>query len=88
MESIKVITITADELHQLITEAVCAAISKQNESPKEVKMISRKEAAKMLGCSLPTLLSLVKSGKLPVVRIRRKVIFKEADVRSVKQGGK
>jgi len=73
-------------MHELQDIKQQLADLKQPRLPKQEKMLSRKEAAAMIGVSLPTLLSLVRSGTLPAIRLRRKVSFRESDVLSVRQG--
>ncbi len=58
---------------------------KQNNSPltqppAEIKYLSRKEAAKRLSVSLPTLQDWVKKGIISAYRINSRVLFKENEL--------
>lgn len=47
---------------------------------KERTLLSAKETAAMLGVSQRTLYNLTRAGKLPAVRIGRRVLYRPADV--------
>ena len=49
-------------------------------NPDKEDLISRKEAAKLLQISLPTLNELSKSGKLPFYRLSRRVYYKRSEI--------
>ena len=46
----------------------------------EVEYLTRKETAKLLGVSLPTLHDWTKTGKIPALRIGTRVRYKKSDV--------
>jgi excisionase family DNA binding protein len=69
--------IVSDEkkIQQLIQEAVTSAL---NDWEKPEKFISRKEACKRMGITLPTLDKAIKRGDVQAVRIGGRVLIKEA----------
>ena len=52
----------------------------ESTAQEETNLITRKQAAKMLGISLPTLDGLVKSGDIVAFRIASRVLFKKGDI--------
>jgi excisionase family DNA binding protein len=60
---------------------------RQPPKPREERMLSRREAAAVIGVTFPTLRRMVVNGQLKAVKVGdRKVLFSESDVRAVKQG--
>lgn len=68
------ITMTPDELSRQITEAVRVALS-QVESKPDDTLLTRKQAAKYLNISLPTLNKWEKGGEIEAVRKGSRVYF-------------
>lgn len=68
------ITMTRDELSGLMTEAVRTALS-QIESKQDETLLTRKQAAKYLNVSLPTLNAWEKKGEIEPVRKGSRVYF-------------
>jgi excisionase family DNA binding protein len=78
------ILISTDQLKSEINEAVKAALktilpAQENKAP-EVVLLSRKETAKLLGISLPTLSEWTKNGEVTGYRIGASVRYKKAEV--------
>ena len=75
------------EFKDLIREVLLENISNPiypfggNKIPDE-NLISRKEAAKFLGISLPTLSEIVKRNEIPAYKIRSRILFKKSEVLS------
>jgi excisionase family DNA binding protein len=81
MKQIILYGITLEELLLHIEQLIDAKLnikSKQNE--KETLYITRKEVAKLLKISLPTLHDYTKMGWLKSYRIGNRVLYKESDV--------
>ncbi len=74
-----IIQLSPDELKEAITSAVHSEISKLQPQQSD-KLISRKEAAKMLHISLPTISNWEKSDQLKATRIGSRVYFKQSDL--------
>lgn len=82
------ILITPEKLSKLIAQSVEEALEKKlpiqqtnKEVPKKnLKLYNRKETAKMLRVSLPTLNAYVKKGIITGQRIGARILFKEQDV--------
>lgn len=81
---IKVITITVDELRQLIADVVSDAISKMPqqtaEKPVDETYLTRKETAKIIGITTPTLLSRTLAGEISAYRTGRRVLYRRSEV--------
>ena len=78
-----ILNISIDELKQLIKDAVCEEINKKRHKETyadSTDYVSRKEVAKMLGISLPTLTKYVKNGTIPAHRIGARILFKQDEV--------
>ncbi len=65
-------------------ESVLTRLSDQTDSQtKQPELISRKHAASMLGLSVQTVAKMITEGTLSPVRLGRRVLVRESDVRSV-----
>ena len=72
---------------QLKTE-ICEAVIKEispffnsiNSAKPETELLTRKEAAKLLGVSLPTILDWTKTGKITGYRISSRIRYKRAEI--------
>jgi excisionase family DNA binding protein len=81
-------SVNLDQLKAEISEAVNLAVNplKANNPPKaELVLLTRKEAAKLLGVSLPTLLEWTKKGKVQGYRIASRVRYKRNEIESALQ---
>lgn len=76
--------IPLEQLKTVISDTVRAELSRQLDSikgPKEdTELLTRKEAARFLGVSLPTLLDFTKSGKVTGYRIGTRVRYKRGEL--------
>lgn len=76
--------LTSEQLQAAITEAVSLAISRNKvdtSNPfEDVNYITRKDAAKILGCSLVSLNQWTKSGIIQGYRIGTRVRYKKIEV--------
>lgn len=94
-----IIVISKNELENILTQQMDKIISKLNDLyPKEVvsqgdQLLTRKEAAKMLQISLPTLHHYTKSGMIKSKRVGNSVRYSIEDIkasvvdRKFKKGG-
>jgi excisionase family DNA binding protein len=86
MEQIILSGLTVEQLGQMIGDKVKEVFDlkeqtkKQSPSPKEAKYITRKETAKLLHISLPTLNEWTKDGTLTSYRIGTRVLYKPDEV--------
>ncbi|HVI43495.1 MAG TPA: helix-turn-helix domain-containing protein [Chitinophaga sp.] len=90
MENVLLSAIPVEELKGMIAEAVNNELTKHlnpvNPQPTGNELLTRKEAAKILGISLPTLLDFTKSGKITGYRIGTRVRYKRSELeQSLKQ---
>lgn len=80
---IQIENVTLDQLENRLVNGILGKLNSQNspskEPPKE-RFLSRKEAAKMLGVSLPTLDDLSKNGILKFSRLGRIKRYKYSDL--------
>lgn len=77
--------VNLDQLKAEISEAVNLAVTplKSNNPPEsEFILLTRKEAAKLLGVSLPTLLEWTKKGKIQGYRIASRIRYKRNEIES------
>ena len=79
-------SISVDQLKTSISEDLFNKIaplvsSVQHQNP-ETELLSRKEAAKLLGVSLPTILKWTKTGKINGYRISSRVRYKRSEIES------
>jgi excisionase family DNA binding protein len=87
MEQIILSGLTKEQLREMITDSfkeVFALTEKQKKqipsSLKAEKFISRKETAKLLHISLPTLHEWTKEGKLESYRIGTRILYKPEEI--------
>ena len=73
-------TITFDELKQLVMEAVLEAKTVKNDAPAEMKYYTRKEACEILQISLSTLDTYVKKGAITCSYLGTRVRFSQDDI--------
>lgn len=81
MENVLLIPITIEKFKEIITETVKTELDNyfaKGEPPAEY--ITRKEAAKLLDISLPTLLDWTKQGIVPGYRIASRIRYKRSDI--------
>jgi excisionase family DNA binding protein len=77
---------TPEQLSSLISETVRAEFAKQGEQSvasqinKETELLTRKEAALLLGISLPTLHDWSKNGVITAYRIGTRVRYKRVEL--------
>jgi excisionase family DNA binding protein len=91
MENKIFISMAPEELQNLITESVTAALSKltpqQNQNRKEEpNYISKKDACKILKIGLTKLNELIKEGTIPAYRVGGSVRLLDAEVCNVVTG--
>jgi excisionase family DNA binding protein len=72
-------SIEAEELQELIRQAIRVELTNVNSEEKDV-LLSRSKAAEALGVSFPTLRRYVVSGKLRQRKIGGKVYFSTSDI--------
>ncbi|NLO04098.1 MAG: excisionase family DNA-binding protein [Bacteroidales bacterium] len=70
----KIIISTENKIREIITESVTAAF---NNYEKPERFISRKEACRRMGITLPTLDKAIRRGDIEAVRIGGRVLIKE-----------
>ena len=86
MEQIILSGLTLEQLGQMIGDKIKEVFDlkeqtkKQTSSAKEAKYITRKETAKLLHISLPTLNEWTKDGTLTSYRIGTRVLYKPEEV--------
>lgn len=73
-------TITPDELKQLVKEAVLEAKTKENYAPFEIKYYTRQETCELLQISLSTLDTYVKKGAISCSYLGTRVRFSQNDI--------
>ncbi len=75
------IIIEADELSEMIREAVTEAMASHEPAPQDQnKLLTRTETAQYLSVSLPTLNRYTASGRLRSRKIGGKVFFSMSDI--------
>jgi excisionase family DNA binding protein len=78
----EVYILTKSDLREIIAETFRNEL--QNFKPVQTTqpdaLISRNETAKLLGISLPTLLTYTNEGKVQSYRVGRKVLYKQSEV--------
>ncbi|SEW27094.1 helix-turn-helix domain-containing protein [Chitinophaga arvensicola] len=84
MDNVLLTVLPIEQLRTFISEAVGCEFSKrfadvqpENQSPE---LLTRKEAAKLLSISLPTLLDFTKSGKITGYRLGTRVRYKRSEL--------
>ncbi|WP_246496290.1 helix-turn-helix domain-containing protein [Chitinophaga varians] len=77
-------SIPVDELKEMIAAVVNQELTKHlppaNQSPISNDLLTRKEAARLLGISLPTLLDYTKLGKITGYRLGTRVRYKRSEL--------
>ncbi len=73
-------TITPDELKQIVREAVLETMIEKNETPVEMKTYTRYETCEILHISLSTLDTYVKKGAITCTRVGKRVLFSQDDI--------
>jgi excisionase family DNA binding protein len=73
-------TITPDELKQLVREVLLETKTVKNDAPVEVKYYTRQEACEILKISLSTLDTYVKKGAITCSRLGTRVRFTQDDI--------
>jgi len=73
-------TITPDELKQLVREAVIETMTVKNDAPVEMKTYTRYETCEILHISLSTLDTYVKKGAITCSRVGKRVLFTQDDI--------
>ena len=68
------------ELKDIISETIQEELGQILKPLPKTELISRKEAAEILGVSLPTLHCWTKDGKVPAYRIGNRVRYKRDEV--------
>lgn len=84
MENVIMTTIRIEELKTVISDTVRLELSKHlsfgERSSQQTELLTRKDAAKYLDISLPTLLEFTKTGKVKGYRIGTRVRYKRAEL--------
>lgn len=84
MDNVLLSAIPLEQLKVFISEAVSSELSKHftdvTLSGQATELLTRKEAAKLLSISLPTLLDFTKSGKITGYRIGTRVRYKRSEL--------
>lgn len=75
-----VIQMSPDQLEISIRKAVTEALKSSPSNSPSDDLLTRKNAAKYLGVSLPTLTNYEKSGQLIAVRFGGRVFFRKSDL--------
>jgi excisionase family DNA binding protein len=75
--------IQTEDLEQIISQAIQRELSNfvtQNPVDRSDELVTRKEAAELLGISLPTLHEYTTNGMIPAYRLGSRVRFKKSEV--------
>jgi excisionase family DNA binding protein len=85
MENYVVIKMEVDEfstlLRRVIREELKSILEELSKSSAvDNTLISRKEAAKLLKVSLPTMNNLQKTGRIPFLKVGRRVLYKRGEL--------
>ena len=73
-------TITPDELKQIVREAVQETMMVKNDAPAEMKYFTRYETCEILHISLSTLDTYVKKGAITCSHVGKRVLFSQDDI--------
>jgi excisionase family DNA binding protein len=73
-------TITPDELKQIVKEAVKETMTEKKEKQVELKYYTRQETCELLQISLSTLDTYVKKGAITCSRLGTRVRFTQDDI--------
>lgn len=74
------VTLTTEELKDIIYQCIEQHFSNVNHKPEMEKIMNRKEVSKILGVSLVTLNQWVKEGRIKQQKIKSRVYFKESEI--------
>jgi excisionase family DNA binding protein len=70
------------EISEDVFKRIAPLLETVNVPKPETQLLSRKEAAKLLGVSLPTILEWTKTGKITGYRISSRVRYKRSEIES------
>ena len=73
-------TITPDELKQIVREAVLETKTVKNDAPVEMKFYTRNETRQIIHISLSTLDTYVKKGAITCSHVGKRVLFSQDDI--------
>ncbi|HSQ84604.1 MAG TPA: helix-turn-helix domain-containing protein [Desulfobacterales bacterium] len=73
-------TITPDELEQLVMKALLKVKAMEKEAPAEMKYYTREQVCEILHISLSTLETYVKKGAITCSRVGKRVLFTQDDI--------
>ncbi len=73
-------TITPDELKQIVREAVLETMTVKNDAPVEMKFYTRSETCEILHISLSTLDTYVKKGAITCSHVGKRVLYSQDDI--------
>ena len=73
-------TITPDELKNMIREVLLETNTDKNDAPVKVRYYTRKEACELLHISLSTLDTYIKKGVISCSRVGKRVLFTQDDI--------
>lgn len=73
-------TITPDEIKQIVKEAVKETMLEKKEKPVEMKYYTRQETCQLLQISLSTLDTYVRKGAITCSRLGTRVRFSQKDI--------
>ena len=73
-------TITPEELKQIVREAVLETMTVKNDAPVEMKLYTRHETCEILHISLSTLDTYVKKGAITCSYLGTRVRFSQDDI--------
>jgi len=73
-------TITPEELKQIVKAAVMETLNEKKEKPVVMKRYTRQETRELLHISLSTLDTYVKKGAITCSRVGKRVLFSQEDI--------
>ena len=76
-------TITPDELKQIVREAVLETMTVKNDAPVELKFYTRFETHQILHISLSTLETYVKKGAITCSHVGKRVLYSQDEIDKV-----
>jgi excisionase family DNA binding protein len=68
------------EISENVFNRIAPLIQSIPQPPQETELLTRKEAAKLLGVSLPTILDWTKTGKITGYRIASRIRYKRSEL--------
>ncbi len=72
--------LSVDDLKDLLGEVLEEKLSLLKSEKKDLELITRQEASKILGVSLPTLHKLTKNGEIPAFRVSNQIRYKKQSI--------